>query len=118
MAGSGLESLMPAGLQVVNTTKQLWWWGWTQISQDFLASDASPVEADGRRVWVWGASTALIVVMSRGTPSVGPPCQGRSGCCGECSHGRGKHRAGRVSACSLLTAREPRCRCGTRATLG
>lgn len=70
---SGLGSLMPAGLQVVTTTKQLWWWGWTQISQDFLASGASPVEADGRRVWVWGANTAFIVVISRGAPSLGVP---------------------------------------------
>lgn len=53
--GSGLGSPMLAGLSVIITTKQLQFWGWTQLSPDFLAFYVSPMtQTDGREAWVWG----------------------------------------------------------------
>lgn len=79
--GSGLGSPMLAGLSVIITTKQLQFWGWTQLSPDFLAFYVSPMtQTDGRKAWVWGGGGSIIAVMSRGPPDIGcPPWEPR--CC-------------------------------------
>lgn len=59
--GSGLGSPMLAGLSVIITTKQLQFWGWTQLSPDFLAFYVSPMtQTDGRKAWVWGGGAASL----------------------------------------------------------